>query len=562
MTGSRSRRLLAAVAVAGVLAGAVAACGDGGGGGASSGGGNSNKIINVFTGASGQLTPNFNPFSQTATPGTLGMIFEPLFFFNQAKADDIQPQLGTEYTFADGGKTLNFTLRDGVKWSDGQAFSADDVAFTFNLIKDNEKLNTGGLPITEATAADPTHVTLKFSQGIYTRLWTIAGQTWIVPRHLWSGVPDPSAFTNDKSPVGTGPYKLKSFAPQNYVLEKNTNYWEAGKPKVAGFRYQTFNGNESGTAALAAGQLDWTGMFIPDIEKQFVSKDPKNNKYLNESNLYITNLVLNLAKQPWDDVAVRKAISYALDREQIIKLAFSGYGKMPGVAALPVPLYQDYIKPEYRDMKLEFNAQQAAQTLEQAGYAKGPDGIYAKNGKKLAITCLVVQGYSDYISAMQIMTQELKAVGIQFTKKEVSYASFANAQQVGDFDMIITNGYGGPSPYIWYNNMFAKKQTAPLGKVAASNYSRYSNPAVDASLATIEQTDPKDTEAIKAEIGKIQDVIVKDFPYIPLQQSSALAEYRTVGVTGFPTEENHYALALPFGNPDAGIVAKNLVPVG
>ncbi|WP_213455209.1 ABC transporter substrate-binding protein [Rhizomonospora bruguierae] len=561
MRRGSKRRLLAAVATAGVLAGAVAACGDSGGSGTSPAGG-SDKIINVFTGASGQLTPNFNPFSQTATPGTLGMIFEALFFFNQARADDIQPQLGTEYAFDDGGKTLTFTLRNDVKWSDGQAFTADDVAFTFNLIKDNEKLNTGGLPITEARATDPSHVTLKFSQGIYTRLWTIAGQTWIVPKHLWSGVPDPSAFTNDKNPVGTGPYKLKSFAPQNYVLEKNTGYWEVGKPKVAGFRYQTFSGNESGTAALAAGQLDWTGMFIPDIEKQYVSKDPKNNKYLNESNLYITNLVPNLARQPWDDVAVRQAISYALDREQIIKLAFSGYGKMPGTAALPVPLYQDYIKPEYRDMKLEYDPQKATQTLEQAGYAKGSDGIYAKNGKKLAITCLVVQGYSDYISALQIMTQALKEVGIQFTKKEVSYASFANAQQVGDFDMIITNGYGGPSPYIWYNNLFATKQTAPLGKPAASNYSRYSNPTVDASLATIEQTDPKNTDAIKAEIGKIQDVIVKDFPYIPLQQSSALAEYRTVNVTGFPTEDNHYALALPFGNPDGGIVAKNLVPVG
>jgi peptide/nickel transport system substrate-binding protein len=557
----RARRLLAAVAVAGVVAGGIAACGgDGGSGGSSSGA--SDKLINVFTGASGQLTPNFNPFSQTATPGTLGMIYEPLMFFNQAKADDIQPQLATAYEFADGGKTLNFTLRDGVKWNDGKPFSADDVAFTFNLIKNNPKLNTGGNPLTEATAADATHVTLKFSEVVYTRLWNLAGQTWMIPKHVWSAVPDPSTFINDKAPVGTGPYKLKSFAPQNYVLEKNTGYWEPGKPKVAGFRYQTFNSNESGTAALAAGQLDWTGMFIPDIEKQYVSKDPKNNKYLNESNLYITNLVPNLAKAPWNDKAVRQAISYGLDREQIIKLAFAGYGKLPGVAALPVPLYQDYIKPENRDAKLEFNKAKAIQTLEQAGYAKGSDGIYAKDGKKLAITCLVVQGYSDYISAMQIITQSLKEVGIQFAKKEVSYASFANAQQVGDFDMIITNAYGGVTPYYWYNNMFATKQTAPLGKVAPANYSRYSNPAVDASLATIEKTDPKNLDALKAEFGKIQDVVVADFPYIPLQQSSALAEYRTVNATGFPTEDNHYALGLPFGNPDGGIVAKNLTPVG
>ena len=100
------------------------------------------------------------------------------------------------------------------------------------------------------------------------------------------------------------------------------------------------------------------------------------------------------------------------------------------------------------------------------------------------------------------------------------------------------------------------------GKVANSNYSRFSNPTVDASLDKIAATDPKDTAAIKAEIAKIQDIVVPQMPYIPLQQSSALIEYRTVNATGWPTEDNHYALATPFNGSNLGIVAKNLVPVG
>jgi peptide/nickel transport system substrate-binding protein len=555
MRGSGSgRRTLAVCATAGLLI-TGAACG-----GSSKATAPGDKIINVFTGANTGFTANFNPFLQTAMPGTESMIYEALLYFNQGKADDIQPQLATKYEFADNGKTLNFTLRDGVKWSDGQSFSADDVAFTFNLIKNDSKINTGGLPLTEATATDPTHVTLKFSEGVYTRLSNIAGRQWIVPKHIWSSVPEASTFTNDK-PVGTGPFKVSSFSAQNYVLEKNPNYWESGKPKIKGVRFLQFNSNESGTAALAAGQLDWAGIFIQDIQKQYLDKDPAHNKWINESQLYITNLVPNVAKAPLNDPAVRQAISLALDRDQILKLAFP-YGKPASVAGLPLPSFADYVKPEYQSQKLEFNAQKAGQTLEQDGWAKGSDGIYAKGGKKLSVTCLVVTGYSDYISALQVIQQQLKTAGIDFKTREVSYANFANAQEVGDFEMLITNNYSEGTAYSWYNRAYGGKQTQPLGKIAASNYSRYSNPEIDQVLATIANTPPDQKDAIQALIQKIQDIVVAQLPYIPLQQSSAQIEYRTVNVTGWPTEDNHYALATPFLGPDMGIVTKNLTPVG
>jgi peptide/nickel transport system substrate-binding protein len=552
--GGRARRLLAAGAAVGLLA-TGAACGGG-----SSSTASGDKIINVFSGSNTGFIANFNPFLQTAVPGTESMIYEALLYFNQGKADDIQPQLATKYEFADGGKTLNFTLRDGIKWTDGQPFSSEDVAFTFNLLRTNEKINTGGLPITEATATDPTHVTLKFSEGVYTRLSNIAGRQWIVPKHLWSSVADASTYTNDK-PIGTGPFTLSSFSAQNYVLQRNPNYWESGKPKIKGVRFLQFNSNESATAALAAGQLDWSGIFIQDINKQYVDKDTTHNKWINESQLYLTNLVPNHAKAPLNDLAVRQAISLALDRDQILKLAFP-YGKPANVAGLPLPSFSDYVQPKYQSQKLEFNAQTAQQTLEQDGWAKGSDGIYAKGGKKLSVTCLVVTGYSDYISALQVIQQELKAAGIDFKTKEVSYANFATAQEVGDFEMIITNNYSEGSAYSWYNRAYGGKQTAPLGKIAASNYSRFSNPDIDQALLTIANTPPDQKDAIKAQIQKIQDIVVAQLPYIPLQQSSAQIEYRTVNATGWPTEDNHYALATPFLGPDMGIVAKNLTPVG
>jgi peptide/nickel transport system substrate-binding protein len=559
MTFPLARRLLATLATAALVVGAAAGCGDDDGDGDS--GTAEGKIINVFSGANAGFVPNFNPFSQNSVAGTMSVLYEALIYFNGARADDVQPQLATGYEFADNGRTLNFTIREGVKWSDGKPFTAEDVAFTFNLIRDHQKINHNGLPIVEAVAKDPTHVTITFSQGVYTRLNLIAGRIYMVPKHIWSTIADPSAFTNEK-PVGTGAFTVASFSQQNYVFERNPNYWEAGKPKIKGLRFHQFASADSAIAALAAGQLDWAGSFIADIDKQYVSKDPEHNKYLNESQLYLTNLIPNLDKAPFNSAAVRRAVSLALDRDQIIKLAFSGYGTEASPAQLPRPLWDDYIKPEYKDRKLEFDPARAEQTLQQDGWAKGADGIYAKAGRRLSFTVKVVQGYNDYISALQIMTQALKSVGVEMKTQEVSFTAFSTDQQTGDFDMIITNLYSEGTAYSWYSRGFASKTTAPLGQQAGSNYGRYRNPTVDAALLAMENTPPDQRDALRAELFKIQDVLVEELPYIPIQQSASLIEYRTENISNFPTEQNHYALTTPYNGPDMGIVAKNLLPAG
>jgi peptide/nickel transport system substrate-binding protein len=548
------------LAAAGLAAALVAGCGSEKG---SSGGSNiaTSKIINVSTTGTG-VVANFNPYAAASSlVGTQGLIYEPLFYFNTVRSGDIQPQLGTAYSFADNGKTINVTTRQGVKWSDGQPFSAEDVAFTFTMIKNNAKLNLGSLPIISATAADATHVTLAFSQGMYTKLSNIVGGTAIVPKHIWSSLPDPAAYTNEK-PVGTGPFMLTSVSQQNWVVERNPNYWEAGKPKIKGIRFIQFSGNDSVTAALAAGQIDWCGGFIQDIDKQFISKDRAHNHYINESQALITNLLPNLDKSVLADPAARKAVSQAINRDQLIKQAFAGYGKPVSVTELPVPLLNEYIKPEYQNSPLlTYNPQQAAQTLAQAGWAKGADGVYAKGGKRLSFTVMTVEGWSDYISALQIITQELKAAGIEMKTQQVSYPAFATAQQVGNFDTLITNTYSDDgTPYSFYARSFDSTRTAPVGKQADSNYGRFRDATVDQALRTIEQTAPDQKDAIKTQIMKIQDVVATQLPFIPLQQSSALVEYRTANVTGFPTEDNHYAFAAPFGWWGLGVVAKNLVP--
>jgi peptide/nickel transport system substrate-binding protein len=247
----------------------------------------------------------------------------------------------------------------------------------------------------------------------------------------------------------------------------------------------------------------------------------------------------------------------ALDRDKIIKLAFADLGKMPTPLQMVLPVFADWISPKWKDAKLEYSPDKAKQILASAGYVKGADGIYARGGQRLSFTCTVVTGYTDYISTLQIITELLKAVGMEFKTKEVAYPAFGAASQSGDFEMLITNGWGGPSPYFMYNNILSSKSIPP----ANQNLARWTNAKVDAALTTFGATPPENTDALKQAIFAIQDELMAELPYLPIQQSSALAEFRTVNATGWPSEENPYALALPFSNPDNGIVAKNLVPI-
>jgi peptide/nickel transport system substrate-binding protein len=392
---------------------------------------------------------------------------------------------------------------------------------------------------------------------MYTKLWDVAGGTYyMVPKHIWEKIDKPSKETNVK-PVGTGPFMMGEFTPQSYTLVKNPSYWEAGKPKIAGLRFWSFTNNDASLQALVSGQIDWSGMFMADPEGQFVAKDAAHNQYKNESHLYITNLVPNLTKAPMNDLAVRQAVNLALDRDKIIELAFAGLGKPVSPVGVVLPLFQDYVSPKYASLKLEYNQDKARQTLEAAGYAKDGDGFYAKDGKRLSITCNLVTGWTDYISAGQVIKQQLKEVGIEFKAKEVSFSALVDMQQKGDFELMMWNSWGGPHPFYMYNNILNGRNVPPSGQ----NIAHYKNQAVDDALKTIANTPPEETDTIKQAIYTIQDAVVADLPYIPLQQSSSLAEFRTTNATGWPTEQNPYALGLPFSHPDNGIVAKNLEPV-
>ncbi|WP_433892666.1 ABC transporter substrate-binding protein [Streptomyces sp. CA-111067] len=520
------------------------------------------SVIVADTGGGGLYTHNFNPFAVNAASGTRGFIYEPLFFFNNARKGAPVPQLGTAYAFSDHGKVLDLTLRKHVTWSDGKPFGSADVAFTFDLIRRTPSLNTGGLDLTAVRATDADHVRLTFRTPAYVQLPVVAGQTMIVPAHLWKGVGDPSTWANSK-PVGTGPFVLRTFSPQAVTLMKNPSYWEQGKPAIDGVRYILTSGNSASDAGLRAGTTDWGGVSFPGLKKNYLDRSSDN--HITTFSLATTDLLLNLGAWPGNDLAVRQAVSLGLDRERIYRLGLEptsvgGYQKASPVQMLR-PAFSSAVSPAYRGLEYHYDPATARSTLLKAGYTMGGDGFFRdRTGRRLSIPVEVVSGYTDVITMAQVMAQQLRQVGIDFTIRQASATSVSTDFSQGRYTAQITNVYGGTTPYYAWNQLLNSALTAPVGKPAVGDQIRFRNPEVDAALAGVRATDPADTAALQAYYDRIQKVLVEQQPVIGLLQSVQAGEYSTARATGYPTAADLYAVPVPWSAPDAAIVAKNLKP--
>ena len=553
----KTRTALAVVAAAATVAIALSGCSG------SSNNAGKNVILNIPGGD--QSTENFNPFSPTRIPGTDGFIYEPLFFYNNIKglADKPAPLLGKSFSWNTAGTELTVVLQDGLKWSDGQKLTAADVAWTFNARKDNPALRVDSNP-PAAKAVNDTTVKLTFTQASFLDAPKVLGATDIVPEHIWKAKSDPAKDTNTK-PVGSGPLMLKSYNAQTYLLVRNPDYRHADKIAVGGVRYTATATNTNVTDKLLAGQFDWTQGFIPDMQN--VLKRKPGLSYAASGNGLMVSIAAcaNAALGcvgPQTDVAVRKAISAAMDRGQINKLAFNGAGQ-PVSLSYAVPGRDDqFISSEFKTpVSTKPDASEAKSLLEADGWSLGSDGIYAKAGQRLSLTIKVVSGFSDYIAALQALTPQLKKAGIELNTQQVAYNENQSATIAGNFELSMTVlGWApAPDPYYIYDYYFGTKNTAKVNDPQASNLgniTRFANPEVDAAVAKAAGTeDAADRAKIYAPIQKI---LADDMPYIPIINNVQFAQYSNAKVTGFPTEGNPYASAGYGTAPDNGVVLEHL----
>ncbi|TQJ06081.1 ABC transporter substrate-binding protein [Kribbella jejuensis] len=502
----------------------------------------------------GQTWPcQFNPFNPAVNQEANGFVYEPLTFVNVLKAGATTPMLATDFTWSPKKDSIVFTIRDGVKWSDGQPFTADDVVYTFTRMKEQPALDLyslwTGAGLTSVTAAG-NKVTLKFKAAAEPYFFNFAGQVGIVPKHIWStgeAASKPATWTDPK-PVGTGPFTVESCTSNNITYVANPSYWQPGKPYVQKVQYPAYLDNNPANLDLASGKAQWGGQYIPNIDNFYKAKSPENNYWFPPT--------ANVAIVPNNDpsrpatskLAVRQAIAYALDREQISKIGESGYQPAANQSGVVSPTFDKYYDKDavaaagYDKQNLD----KAKQLLQTAGYS---------DSNKLKLSIITVTGYTDWDASLAVVKQQLAKAGIDLTIQDLQQQSYNQKLFTGDYDLAYASQSGGPTPYYELRQLLYSKNSAPIGKQASSNYSRYMKPEVDKLFDQYASADP-DTQ-VKL-IKQISSYMIKDVPVIPTTESVDWYQYNTKDLDGWPTQDNPYAQPAPYNIPDVGQVLTNL----
>jgi peptide/nickel transport system substrate-binding protein len=562
-----SHRYLKGVAAAMILGLGVAACSSSGHSGSTSSG-SSGKTLTVTEEANTGVTftKNFNPFDVNSLASQLDMkslLWEPLFEFDALKPGVIHPELGTKYAWSNGGKTLTVNLRTGVKFSDGTSFTSADAAYTFNTINSNAAANYSGLPaLNSVTTPNASTVVLHFKAPEYANIFSILGDTFMVPKHVFSSLGN-VATTAVTSPVGSGPYVLKSFTTQLVTFTANPKWW-GGKPSVTQVDIPYYSGNQAATTALAAGQLDWAGNEIPNLQQLYTSKDPTNNHYWFPGGNTVT-LWINVAKGgPLADVKVRQAISAGINRQQLSAKGEYGY-EAPATSSsgLILPAQQQFLDPKLaNDISATANASKVASILSGDGYKKDSKGIWAKNGQEISFSVEDPTAYTDYFADAQLISSQLKAVGINATVDGVAAPSWFTDTQDGNFQTAVHwgGGAGGtsdPYPFGQYQYWMDNTLTAKIGASAASNYGRYSNTQAQNAITAFENTDV--ASAQQTQLDTLENLESTELPTIPLMYGADWNEYSTARITGWATQSNPYMDPAP-DDPEVGYILTQLKP--
>src|ERR1700761_2324717 len=553
------RRLLMTGAAV-LIAAALAACSSSATGTGSAAGKGPSGTLTIVNASGTQWNCSFNPFN----PGnlgegvTMGQIYEPLAFVDTLENGKATPWLATSWAWSNGNKTLTFTIRKGVKFSDGTPMTAADVAFTFNLLKKVPALDVNSVwSVLSSVTQSGDNVVMDFNAPSVPYFYYIADQTPIVPEHIWSKIANPVTY-KDANPVATGAFMVKPCSQQSITYVANKHYWQPNEPKLAKVIYPAFTSNDPANTYLATGQAQWGSQFIPNIKAFYTSKSPDNHYWFPP--VANVSLIPNLTVPGLNNTAVRQAMAYAIDRNRVSSIGEYGYEPAGNQTDIVTPTFNSWVnKPSASQYDYSYNPAKAKQILQAAGFTVKPGGVdVSKSGQKLAFSVINIGGYSDWVASMQVIQTELKAVGIQVTADNLSNNDFLDRLYNGNYQLAYNAQTGGPTPYFELRQWLYSANSAPIGKQASSNWERYSNPATDKLINAYGSTTSTATQ--RSIVNQLEGVVLKDVPFIPITEEVAWFQYNTGKFSGWPTPSNPYALPAAYAYPDMGQVLLHLAP--
>ena len=437
----------------------------------------------------------------------MSLLFDTLIWKDEK---GLIPWLAGKWEMSEDGRTWTFDLMDNIRWHDGKTLTADDVAFTYDYLARHPhpwfSREVKGV-VERVEAVGKNRVVFHLSRAYAPFLNNIAATVPVLPRHIWSDITDPAAWTDARAVLGSGPFRLTSYdkAAGSYQFEANPDYFRG----VSRVERLIFVQVGQPLMALQKGEIDG---FNPDADQVALLKNNSNIRICEGNSFWVYRLMFNLSQEVTGDLRFRQAVAHALNLPELVERAVRG-GALPGSPGYVSPELADWYYPGIA--RYSFDPDKARQLLTAMGYDRvNSQGIRENaNGQRLSLELIAFQQGQD----AEIIKQWLAAVGIEVRLRAMEKSAHDKRIDAGQYQMAI-NGHGGIGGDPIFLNQLAALTDVPASAALYQNPEYLQLAAKQAYLTNLEER--------RQNLDRMQSLLAEDLPTLPLYYRKSYFAYR------------------------------------